>query len=54
MLAANVIVAEHLESKFNGRAVVRVHPELEKEKKEELKKFYLKNGLGDIDLQDST
>lgn len=54
MLLANILVAEHLYTYCNDKTLLRVHPDLDKEKKELLEVYYEKVGLkGIIDLTNS-
>lgn len=54
MLLANILVAEHLFSFCNDKTLLRVHPDLDKEKKELLEIYFEKVGLkGIINLANS-
>jgi exoribonuclease R len=54
MLLANILVAEHLYKYCNDKTLLRVHPDLDKEKKELLEEYFEKVGLkGEINLTDS-
>ena len=54
MLLANILVAEHLHKYCNDKTLLRVHPDLDKEKKEILQEYYEKVGMkGIIDLTNS-
>ena len=53
MLLANILVAEHLFKYCSDKTLLRVHSDLENEKKDTLKQFFDKVGLGEIDLTDS-
>lgn len=54
MLLANILVAEHLQQYCKDKTLLRAHPDLDSEKKEKLKQFFDKVGLGEeIDLTDS-
>ena len=54
MLLANILVAEHLHKYCNDKTLLRVHPDLDKEKKEQLQEYYDKVGMkGIIDLTNS-
>jgi len=51
MLLANILIAEHLYKYCKDKTLLRVHPDLENEKKTKLKEFFEKVGLGQmIDL----
>lgn len=53
MLLANTTVAEFLEVYCKDKTLLRSHPDLKPEKKEQLKEFYEKVGLKEIDLSNS-
>jgi exoribonuclease R len=54
MLLANILVAEHLHSYCNDKTLLRVHPDLDTEKKEKLLEFFEKAGMkGVLDLTNS-
>jgi exoribonuclease R len=54
MLLANILVAEYLKFFCNDKTLLRVHPDLDKDKKELLEEYYAKVGLkGVIDLSNS-
>lgn len=54
MLLANILVAEHLHKYCNDKTLLRVHPDLDKDKKEQLQEYYDKVGMkGIIDLTNS-
>lgn len=53
MLLANILIAEHLFKHCKDKTLLRVHPDLDTEKKIALKAFFEKVGLGEIDLTDS-
>ncbi len=52
MLLANILVAEHLFKYCSDKTLLRIHPDLDSEKKSKLKIFFDKCGLGEIDLTD--
>lgn len=52
MLLANILVAEHLHKYCQDKTLLRIHPDLDLEKKTKLKAFFDKVGLGEIDLTD--
>ena len=45
MLLANCTIAEYLEKYCKDKTLLRAHPDLKPEKKEQLKEFYEKVGL---------
>jgi exoribonuclease R len=53
MLLANILIAEHLYKYCKDKTLLRIHPDLDNEKKQALKVFFEKVGLNDIDLTDS-
>lgn len=54
MLLANILVAEHLHKYCNDKTLLRVHPDLDTEKKEKLLEFFEKAGMkGVLDLTNS-
>jgi exoribonuclease R len=54
MLLANILIAEHLYKYCSEKTLLRVHPDVDQEKKELLQDFYQKVGLGSImDLTNS-
>lgn len=53
MLLANTTIAEYLEKFCKDKTLLRAHPDLKPEKKEQLKEFYEKVGLKQIDLSNS-
>lgn len=53
MLLANILIAEHLFKYCSDKTLLRVHPDLDGEKKTKLKAFYEKAGLEEIDLTNS-
>ena len=54
MLMANILIAEHLFKYCDDKTLLRVHPDLDDDKKATLGGFYDKAGLGgEIDLTDS-
>ena len=54
MLLANILVAEHLYKYCNDKTLLRVHPDLDTEKKEKLLEFFEKAGMkGVLDLTNS-
>ena len=53
MLLANILIAEHLFKYCNDKTLLRVHPDLENDKKNKLKLFFEKVGLSEINLEDS-
>lgn len=53
MLLANILIAEHLYKYCYDKTLLRVHPDLDGEKKAKLKQFFEKAGLQEIDLTDS-
>jgi len=52
MLLANILVAEHLQKYCKDKTLLRIHPDLNDEKKIKLKEFFDKVGLEEIDLTD--
>ncbi len=52
MLLANILVAEHLYEFCKDKTLLRIHPDLDEEKKDKLKNFFDKVGLEMIDLTD--
>ena len=55
MLLANILIAEHLYRYCWEKTLLRIHPDVEEQKKESLSIFYEKVGLGGgiIDLTNS-
>ena len=55
MLLANILIAEHLYKYCRDKTLLRVHPDLDKDKKLALNEFYDKVGLGNgiMDLTNS-
>jgi exoribonuclease R len=54
MLLANILVAEHLYRYCDSKTLLRVHPDLDKEKKEKLLEFFERAGMkGRLDLTNS-
>lgn len=52
MLLANILIAEHLFKYCKDKTLLRVHPDLDSEKKIKLNEFFDKVGLAEIDLTD--
>ena len=52
MLLANILIDEHIFRHCKEKTLLRVHPDLDQEKKEKLNEFYAKVGLEEIDLTD--
>lgn len=50
MLLANILVARHLFKYCKDKTLLRVHNDIESEKKEKLNTFFKQIGLGDVDL----
>ena len=46
MLLANILIAEHLYKFCWDKTLLRIHPDVDKDKKETLQEFYEKVGLG--------
>lgn len=53
MLLANILVAEHLHRYCDDKTLLRVHPDLEQDKKDSLNVFFSKVGLTEINLTNS-
>jgi exoribonuclease R len=53
MLLANILIAEHLHQYCMDKTLLRVHPDVNDEKKVKLKEFFDKVGLSWIDMTDS-
>jgi len=53
MLMANILIAEFLYENVQDKTVLRAHPDVDAEKKEELKHYYKTVGL-DVDVTNST
>lgn len=53
MLLANILIAEFLETRCKDKTLLRAHPDVKPEKKEQLHEFYTKVGLDEIDLANS-
>lgn len=53
MLLANILVSEFLRAKCGGKAILRVHEDIQQSKKDELKHFFSQVDLPWIDLADS-
>ncbi len=52
MLLANILVAEHIFRYCKEKTLLRIHPDLDLEKKDKLNEFFAKVGLSEIDLTD--